>query len=80
MDPISRTFKQLGERDRKICVEAMAMHDKHYWCLVRYVQHLLDQPGRKKWKSGPEALTHLLGEGYTVASVIWEHYTAMEKP
>ena len=80
LEPKSRTFKQLNELNRRICIAAMAMHDKHYWCLVRYVQHLLDQSGRKKWRSGPEALTHLLGEGYTVASVIWEHYTALYRP
>lgn len=59
------------QRDREIVREAMADHDKHYWCLVRNLQ------ARKK---GVAELAFLLGEGSTVANAIWKKYAAMELP
>ena len=66
----------MDEFNKKIVEEAMKDHDKHYRCLVRWIERRLKRKPCP-WNSGPHALTELLGEGYTVASSIWEKYSHM---
>lgn len=67
----TESARKAAERDKQIVEEAMAHHDKHYWCLVRTLQSR-----RKGWGE----LADLIGEGSTIAKAIWDKYINMETP
>lgn len=72
----SPTLEHADATNRPILERALIEHDKHYWCLCKYIEQQLKKPkSRRNWWSGPEAISALLGEGHTAATVIWETYS-----
>ena len=71
----SGTLQRANAVNKPILESALIEHDKHYWCLCRWVEREITKPKRnRRWWSGPEAIADLLGEGSTAATVIWETY------
>lgn len=71
----SATLARANAVNRPILENALIDHDKHYWCLCRWIEGEMKKPKRsRQWWSGPEAIGRLLGEGSTAATVIWETY------
>lgn len=74
-------LETLDPQNRAIVEREMADNDKHLWCLVRWVDSELKRTRRRgRWATGPAALSDLLCQGHTVASVIWETYLNREMP
>lgn len=74
-------LEHLDDTNRRIVSQAMADNDKHLWCLVRWVQREMKRKGRRcQWQTGPAAIQDLLGEGHTVACVIWDRYINRPMP
>jgi len=66
--------------NKPILIAALDEHDKHYWCLCRWIEREIAKPKRnRRWWSGPEAISELLCEGATAATVIWETYARQPK-
>lgn len=71
----SRTLLNANCENRPILEAALVNHRAHYWSLCQWVSQELKKPARsRKFHSGPHALSMLLGEGHTAATVIWETY------
>jgi len=71
----SPTLERANAVNKPILEHALIDHDKHYWCLCRWIEGEIAKPKRnRKWWSGPEAIARILGEGSTAATVIWETY------
>ena len=76
----SATLQRANSVNKPILEHALIDHDKHYWCLCRWVEHEIAKPKRsRRWWSGPEAVADLLGEGSTAATVIWETYARQRR-
>src|ERR1017187_6022546 len=71
----SATLQRANATNKPILESALVEQDQHYWCLCRGIEGEIEKPNRsRKWWSGPESISHLLGEGSTAATVIWETY------
>lgn len=73
---VSPTLQRSNGENRSILESALIDHAKHYWSLCKYIEQELKKPKRsRRWWTGAEAISELLGEGHTAATVIWETYT-----
>jgi hypothetical protein len=76
---MNKLFGNLSAENRVIVENAMAEHDKHYRCLVSWVKHEMKRQGKRfKYGTGPGMISHLLSEGGTVATCIWEKYGGLD--